>query len=213
MYAEPGDAFEVPLGGFVIDILRPGLLVEVQSSSFSALANKLDVLLDGHRMLLVHPIEVETYLVRPGRKPRRSPNRGSVFDLFHELVSLPTLLDHPNLTLDVVLVSVNKVQHADRRARRGRGGFRTIDRELRQVLEVRRFRGTDDLVELLPSDLPPEFTTADLATRARVPRAVAQRMAFCFRALEVFTELGRTKAGIRYSLGVARRAPTGRGGE
>jgi hypothetical protein len=200
LYAEPGDEFEVPVEGFVVDIRRPGLLVEIQTSSFASMARKLDRLLDVHRMLLVHPIEVETLLQRPGSKARRSPKRGSVFRIFEELVSIPTLLDHPNLMLDVVLVSVTKVQRADARVRRGRGGFRTIDRQLREVLEIRRFAGTDDLAELLPASLPSEFTTADIATRAHVSRDVAQRMAFCFRALDVITEVGRTRAGIHYSL-------------
>lgn len=198
-YAEPGDQLEVPLDGFVIDIRRADLLVEIQTSSFGAMGRKLDRLLGQYRMLLVHPIAVETYLQRPDKKPRKSPKRGSIFSIFEELVSIPTLLDHPNLMLDVVLVSVTHVQEVAPRARRGRGGFRTIDRQLRDVLHVRRFRDTGDLAELLPAGLPPEFTTADIATGAKVPRHVAQRMAFCFRALEVITEVGRTKAGIHYT--------------
>lgn len=163
------------------------------------MGNKLDRLLGEHRMLLVHPIAAETLLERPGMKSRKSPKKGSIFDVFEELVSIPTLLDHPNLTLEVVLVSVTEVQVPSPRARRGRGGYRTTDRQLREVLEVRRFRDTNDLAELLPAGLPPEFTTADIASRANVPRAVAQRMAFCFRALEVITEVGRSKTGIQYS--------------
>ena len=44
-YAEPGDEFEVPLDGFVIDIRRPGQLIEIQTSSFKAMGRKLDRLL------------------------------------------------------------------------------------------------------------------------------------------------------------------------
>jgi hypothetical protein len=197
-YAEPGDELEVPLDGFVIDIRRADLLVEIQTSSFGAMGHKFDRLLDDHRILLVHPVAVETYLQRPGKKPRKSRERGSLFDIFEELVSIPTLLDHPNLSLDVVLVSVTKVQEADRRARRGRGGFRTTDCQLRAVLEVRRFASTSDLAALLPAGLPPEFTTADIAAAAQVSRDVAQRMAFCFRALDVITDVGRSKDGIHY---------------
>jgi hypothetical protein len=189
------------VAGFVVDIVRPGLLIEIQTSSFAALAGKLDRLLDGHRMLLVHPIEVETYLARPGRAPRRAPNRATVLDLFVELVSVPTLLDHPNLTLDVVLVSVTRVQVERRSSRRGRGGFRTVDRQLREVLETRRFDGTADLARLLPAGLPAEFTTADVARRARVPRDVAQRMAYCLRALGVIEEVRRAREGVRYARG------------
>ena len=200
-YARPGDELEVPLDGFVIDIRRADLLVEIQTASFGAMGHKFDRLLSEHRMLLVHPIAVETYLQRPGKKPRKSPKSGSIFDIFEELVSIPTLLDHPNLTLDVLLVSVTKLQEPDPRARRGRGGFRTTDRQLREVLELRRFRDTEDLAELLPAGLPPRFTTADIATRAQVARGLAQQMAFCFRALGVVTQVGRTKAGILYATG------------
>jgi hypothetical protein len=199
-YALPGDEFEVPLDGFVIDIRRPDLLIEIQTGSFAAMGNKLDRLLGEHRMLLVYPIAVETYLEKPEAKPRKSPTRGSIYDLFEELVSIPTLLDHPNLSLEVALVSVSKVQVPDASVRRGRGGFRTTDRVLREIIERRRFDQSVDLLELVPDDLPAVFTTADLARRAGVGRDVAQRMAYCLRPLGLFHERGRTKAGIEYSL-------------
>jgi hypothetical protein len=198
-YARAGDEFEVPLEGFVIDIRRPGLLVEIQTSSFRSMGNKFDRLLAEHQILLVHPIAIETYLQRPGKKTRKSPKRGSLYDIFEELVSIPTLLDHPNLMLEVAMVSVTQIQEPAPRARRGRGGFRTLDRQLREVLEVRRFNSIDDLGELLPADLPPEFTTADIAAAAEVSRDVAQRMAFCFRALEIINRVGRSKDGIHYA--------------
>jgi hypothetical protein len=182
----------------VIDIRRGDMLIEIQTASFGSMGRKFDRLLDRHRMLLVHPIAASTYLERPGKRPRKSPRKGSVYDIFEELVSIPTLLDHPNLTLDVVLVAITKVQEYDDRARRGRGGYRTVDRCLREVHEVHRFRDIDDLARLLPDEIPEPFTTADIATAANVPRDVAQRMAFCFRALEVIESVGRTKAGIEY---------------
>jgi hypothetical protein len=202
--AEPGDELEVPLEGFVVDIRRDDLLVEIQTASFGSLGRKLDRLLGAYRVLLVHPIAVETYLSRPGREPRKSAQRGSIFDIFDELVSLPTLIDHPQLTLDVVLASVTKVQRESPRARRGRSGYRTVDRRLREVVAIRRFAGPDDLAALLPADLPSRFTTADLAAHTGVPRDTAQRMAFCLRALEVITEAGRDSAGIHYELAEAR---------
>jgi hypothetical protein len=198
-YARPGDELEVPLDGFVIDIRRPGLLVEIQTSSLGALGPKLDRLLAEHRMLLVHPIAIETYLRRPGKPNRKSPKRGSIYSIFEQLVSIPTLLDHPNLTLDVVLASVILEQKPDPRARRGRGGYRTLDRQLRDVLAVQHFRTPADLAALLPAELPPRFTTADLAATAGISRQLAQQMAFCLRALELLVDLGRTRAGIHYA--------------
>lgn len=200
-YARPGDEFEVPLDRFVIDIRRHDLLIEIQTSSFASMGKKLDHLLPDHRILLVYPIAAETYLQKPGASLRKSPKRGSIHDLFEELVSIPTLVDHPNLSIEAVLVSVVKHQSADAKLRRGRGGFRTDDRELREVLARHRFDSAADLRVFVPPDLCEPFTTADLAAAAGVRRDVAQRMAYVFRALGVFVEHGRTKAGIRYLLG------------
>jgi hypothetical protein len=204
-YARPGDEFEVPLDGFVIDIMRgqgtdDELLIEIQTGSFGAMGSKLDRLLAEHRMLLVYPVAARTTLERRDSKPRRSPKRGSVYTLFDELVSIPTLLDHPNLELDVVVADITRVQVPDPKARRGRGGWRTVDRRLEQVLEVHSFRDVTDLRHLLPTDLPDRFTTADIARGAGVSRDVAQRMAYCFRATHLIDELGRSRAGIEYRL-------------
>ena len=202
LYAEPGDAFEVPLGRFVIDIRRHDRLIEVQTGSFAAMGKKLDHLLEDHKMLLVHPIAVETYLQRPDKSPRKSPKKSSVYGLFDQLVSIPTLLDHPNLTLDIVLVSVTKVQVHDPKARRGRGGYRTTDRVLREVRETHRFECAEDLLSLLPADLPPVFTTADMAAAGTFNRDIARQIAYCFRALGFFDEISRTRAGYNYRLAV-----------
>lgn len=202
-YGRPGDEYEVAVDGFVVDIGRDldgpdELLIEIQTSGFGSMGRKLDVLLAGHRMLLVHPIAAITTLERRDKRPRRSPKRGSVYGVFDELVSIPTLLDHPGLELDVVVAAMTRVQEPDPRARRGRGGYRTVDRRLDEVLEVHRFRGMEDLVHLLPSELPAEFTTADIARCAGIRRDVAQRIAYTFRHACLIDELSRTRSGVVY---------------
>ncbi|NNE73771.1 MAG: hypothetical protein HKN26_08920 [Acidimicrobiales bacterium] len=201
-YAQPGDDFEVPLDGFVIDIMRDRsgpaeLLIEIQTSSFASMGSKLDRVLESHRVLLVHPIAVITVLERDGKR-RKSPKRGSLLSIFDELVSMPTLLDHPNLTLDVVLVNATKRQEHDAKVRRGRGGWRTVDRRLDDIVETRRFGGVDDLASLLPAKLPAQFTTKDLADAMACRRDVAQQIAYCFRAAAIFDQIDRTRAGIIY---------------
>jgi hypothetical protein len=202
-YAQPGDRFEVPLDGFVVDILRNGggpeeLIIEIQTSGFGSMGRKLDHLLEGRRVLLVHPIATRTTLERAGARGRRSPKRGSVHDLFEELVAIPTLLDHPNLRLHVVLVEVTKVQIADPAIRRGRGGFRTVDRRLDRIVETHEFVDVTDLKALVPGRLPSPFTTADLSDAAGVARPIAQRIAYCFNAANLIDEVGRDRDGKWY---------------
>lgn len=200
-YSEPGDEFEVALDRFVIDIKRGDTLIEIQTVSFASMGKKLDHLLPDYRILVVHPIAVATYLDRPGAKPRKSPKKGSIYNIFDELVSVPTLIDHPNLSIDIVLTDVIKYQVPDPKMRRGRGGFRTVNRGLGALVETIRIDSAADLAPLVPvEELPPRFTTADLAKAARVPRATAQRMAYCFRPLGMFVEHERTRKGIIHSI-------------
>lgn len=201
-YARPHDRFEVPHEGFVIDIVRNAdgpdtSFIEIQTGSFAAMGRKLDALLDLHPIRLVHPVAARTTLDRNGRR-RRSPKRGAVTSLFAELVSIPTMLDHPGLTIDVVLVEVTKHQIHDPAARRGRGGWRTVDRRLDTVLATHTFTSMTDLLALVPGETPPRFTTADLASAAAVSRPVAQQMAYCFDAANLIDQVDRTREGKVY---------------
>lgn len=164
------------------------------------MGSKLDRLLPEHPVRIVHPIAVETTLHKPGAKPRRSPKRGDVYALFDELVSVPTLLDHPHLSIEVILVAVDVDKVEDETLRRNRGGWRTTDRRLRAVVGRQRFDDVAALAGLVPDGLPPVFTTADLATAAAITRDRAQKMAYCLRDVGVFDVIRRSRRGYEYRL-------------
>ena len=50
----------------------------------------------------------------------------------------------------------------------------------------------------MPDDLPTTFTTADIASAGGFGRDVAQKLAYCLRALDRIELIDRTKAGYRY---------------
>lgn len=196
--SEPGDRFEVPIDGFVVDIVRGDTCIEVQTGAFAAMGNKLDRLLGDFHVHVVHPIAVESWIERRDRPTRKSPRRGCLHDVFGELVSVPTMLDHPNLTVEVLLVQVDVLKVEDPTMRRRRGGWRTVDRRLRAVLDRHGLRTPSDLVALLPPDLPEEWTTKDVAEGAGIPRRTAQQMAYVLKANGLAVEVGRDRGGSRY---------------
>src|SRR6185295_18613276 len=65
-YARPGDRFEVPVDGFVIDIVRDNLLIEIQTRNLSAISSKLSRLTQTHQVRLIYPIVKEKWIVRSG---------------------------------------------------------------------------------------------------------------------------------------------------
>src|SRR6185295_7784342 len=63
-YARAGDQFEVPVDGFVIDIVREDLLIEIQTRNLAAINSKLIRLTRSHRVRLIYPIVKEKWIVR-----------------------------------------------------------------------------------------------------------------------------------------------------
>lgn len=198
--ARPGDRAEVPFGRFVIDLVRAdGELVEVQTGGFAPLGPKLDALLDEHRVRLVHPIPAVRRIVRVDEhgevlSARRSPKRGRVIDVFDRLVSFPTLLAHPNFTLEVLLCEEDHVRGPE--AGRSRSGRRRRDpgqRRLTAIVERAELGSAADAAALLPDDLAPgePFTTREAADALGCRLLLAQRVVYCLRALEVLGDAGR----------------------
>jgi hypothetical protein len=197
-YARPGDRAEVPFGRFVIDLVRAdGELVEIQTGGFSPLGPKLDALLDHHRMRIVHPVAAERRILRVDTdglllSARRSPRRAGALEIFDRLVSFPSLLAHPNLTVDVALCREDHVRAPG--PTRSKSGRRTVDpgqRRLTDVLDVVVLGGPEDVAALLPGALGASFTTRELGTALGCRVLLAQRIVYCMRALGVLTDAGK----------------------
>jgi hypothetical protein len=209
-----GDTFEVRVDGFVIDVVREdGELVEIQTGGFSALRTKLDALLDRHRMRIVHPVPAERRIVRVNAdgevlSTRPSPKRPTAAAIFEGLVSFPTLLSHPHLTVEVVLCREDHVRAPEpvrgRRFTRDPGERRLVD-----VLSRLELRGPADAAALLPA-LPAEFTTRELAAAMRVPLPLAQKAAASLRALGVLEPAGMRGRAPLHGVRTPTRSGIGR---
>jgi hypothetical protein len=204
-YAGEGDEIEVPVDGFVIDIVRGGLLIEIQTRSFSSIKRKLTALLETHQVRLVHPIAVEKWIIKPSTDGgaatrRKSPRKGSPNDLFAELVSFPSLVAHPRLSIDVVLIQADEVWRYDGSRGWRRRGWVVEERRLVDVLDVFSIDSPKDLVDLLPADLPHEFTTTDLSAAMGSTRRLAQQAAYCLRHAGVAEIVDKRGNTIVYTL-------------
>lgn len=202
-YSEPGDVFEAPIGRYVIDIVRGERLIEIQTRGFSAMRGKLDALLDDHRIRIVHPIPESKWIVRgphDGRPSsrRKSPKAGSLYDVFAELVSFPTLLDHPNLSLELLLTHEEELRQFDGNRSRRRKGWAVVERRLLDVVDRRVLDTPGDLSRFLPDALEEPFTTADLARAIARPRRLAQQMAYCLREIDAIVMVGKTGNALEY---------------
>ena len=176
--------------------MRDELLIEVQIKNFSAIKEKLFALCDTHKIQLIHPIARQKWIIkeeidgeRIGR--RKSPKRGRVEDLFSELIRMPTMLQHPNLSICVLLVDLNEVWKNDGKGSWRRKHWSIADRYLIDVHEKKEFHHPKDLLRLLPPTLPTSFTNNDVATHIGVSKSIAGKMTYCLRKMEEVKIVGK----------------------
>lgn len=206
-YRTRNSLVEEKVAGYVVDVVRPTELVEIQTGSFSGMKKKLTALLEDHTVRLVHPVAKETVIsvyCEDGitlKSTRRSPKKGSLPFAAAELLYLADLLPHPGLTVEILLVKQEEIRRDDGRGSWRRKGISLSDRCLVEVEEKHLFREPPDYLALLPEDLPAPFGNREIAERLKgtTPRGrlrLAGQITYLLRKLELLKIVG--KEGNRF---------------
>jgi hypothetical protein len=202
---QDGDSVECKYEGFVIDIKRKDLLIEIQTKNFSALRKKLHKLLDCNRIRLVHPIIKNkriTVYEHDGisvKHSRNSPKHGKLTDIFDEILYIPNLINHMNLELQILLISAEEIRIDDGKGSWRRKGISISDRKLLEVHEEYNLSHPVQLFKLLPETLSEvEFSTKDLATMMKIPRQKATKICYCLKKMKLITPVSKKGNLILY---------------
>jgi hypothetical protein len=204
-YAREGDLVEAKFGNYVVDIVRDDLFIEIQTRNFSSIKKKLSQMILNHQVRLVYPIPFVkwiTRLTKEGSKltRRRSPKRGRVEELFNQLVYLPYFCSDLNAEVEVLLVNVEEYLIDDGKGSWRRRKWSIHDRELLSVEHSEVFRNPSDFNQLLPNELPTEFTVRQLSKLSKLPIRLTQRMAYCLRHMDVIELHGKKGRANLYRL-------------
>ena len=211
LYGGASGEQEVRVGNYWIDAVVRGRLIEIQRASLSAIRSKITTLLESHRVTIVKPLAARTYIVRreqtggPTVSSRYSPLRRSILNVFEELVHFGDVFPHPRLIFEIVMIEQEEHRVARHRRRFNGPNFAVEDRLLRTVLSRHTFRTARDLAALLPQTLASQFSSADLAVHAEIPRWLAQKMSYCLRRVGAIEAVGKSKNSVLYSIQRRRR--------
>ncbi|MBQ1955378.1 MAG: hypothetical protein II350_06520 [Clostridia bacterium] len=192
LYLEPSELCrEVEIGRRTADIVGEDGVIEIQTRGFEKLKDKLSEFLPLVRVTVVLPvcenrrvwhISEEDGSISGGRK---SPVKGTPLSAFAELYKISAFLSHENLSVRIMFFDVDDYRVPDKkRSRRGSVRYDRIPASLNSEIIIKTEK---DLALLLPSGLPEEFTSADLAKLGKVKPTVASS------ALTVLTRSGITQ--------------------
>lgn len=204
-YAQPGDRFEISVDGFVVDIVRGDLLIEIQTRNFAAIRRKLEKLVVNYPLRLVYPIPAEKWIIKIKNdlnhpiSRRKSPKRGVYEYVFNELVHLPGLLMNSNFSIDLLLIQEEEVLRYDGKQGWRRRGWVTHERKLIRVVCQRALKTPADMLAFIPSTLAEPFTTSDLATTIGKPQRLAQKIVYFLRQMNCIQPVGKRANSILYN--------------
>jgi hypothetical protein len=196
-YARPGDKLEEKVDNFVVDIVRDGLVIEIQTKNFYAIRQKLQKLVENHNLRLVYPIPKVKWITKVAKfggkviSKRRSPRKGHITDLFNELLRIPELINHENFSVEVLMIEEDEIRCADGKGSWRRKGVSIRDRKLLGVVEQVRFTNRQDFLKLLPENLSRPFSNKNLAKALGIPLYRARRTNYCLRKMGALKVVGK----------------------
>ena len=191
-YVQPDNAFhEVKRASFVCDAVTDDGIFEIQTRAFNRLVSKLDTLLDDAPFTVVYPMIWEkrlltTELSTGEIKIRKSPVKGSIFELFRELYRIRGYIKHENFRLRVIKLNADEHRLKDSSLKRRRGEKRYVKTERipTAIISDTTYRTLSDYASFIPEGLTDVFGTKEFSAFSGL------RQNECSIVLRVLTEIG-----------------------
>ena len=138
-------------------------------------------------------VDPETGAVSKGRL---SPVKGSKYHIFPELYKIKSYLHNEHLHFCIMLLETEEYRIMPPQGKRRRRQKINSDKVPKTLIDEIYINCVDDYVQLLPTDLPEEFTSNDFSVAAGIPVSLAQS------ALNILFDTGTVirvgKAGQAY---------------
>jgi hypothetical protein len=202
-YAETGIT-EKMVGDYVCDgVSENGDFIEVQTGSFGPLKQKIPVLAATAPVRIIHPIILTTYIETFDEsgaliRRRKSPRKGTKWDLFDALLYAPELPLVKNVTIELTLLDVTEKRVDDGKGSWRRRGISIADREIlawHETIPLLRLR---DYLPFVPFTKKETFTARDLAERAGISPASARKCLYVLTRLRLVKRVDKQGNWIVY---------------
>lgn len=205
-YVGPEGQTEVDAAGYVADgISAEGEFIEVQIGSFAPLRQKARELASQGGLRIIYPVIIVKYIEMLDKRGktvyrRKSPRRGSPWDLFKALLYAPELPLIPGLRIELALVDVTEKRIRDGKGSWRRKGLSILGRELFAWHEGITLQSPKDYLRFVPFKRGEEFTTFLLAERAKIDASTARKTLNVLYKLKLVERVGKRGNSLVYKL-------------
>jgi len=192
-YTGPGGKTEAAVGEYVADgITASGEYIEVQTGSFGPLVKKVKELISHGKVRIIHPVIVSKQIEVYDKNgdflyKRKSPVKGSIWDIFDPLLYAPELPLLKGLMIELAMVGTTEKRIKDGKGSWRRKGISIDDKKLSAWHERYLFKSKNDYLCFIPFNKDEEFTVSLLAKEMDIKTETARK------ALYVLTKMKLVK--------------------
>jgi len=202
-YAGQDGQTEAEVAGFVADgINAEGEYIEVQTGSFGPLKKKAVAM---RRLKIIHPVIIAKYIEVYNKKGRlqyrrKSPRKGTPWDLFDVLVYAPDLALIPGLVIELALVDAAEQRVQDGKGSWRRRGVSIRDRRMLALHDRITLKKPSDYTRFIPFKKNEKFTSALLAQKAGISVNLARKTLYVLKKLKIVKNTEKQGNSLVYKL-------------
>lgn len=197
-YIDPDeDHQEIPVDRYIADLYHDGQITEIQTAHMDAMRAKLSCFLTQYPVHIVYPIPAQKWIIwidpETGALVRknRSPLRGSFYHAFRELYRIRPWLADPNLSLELLLIDMDEYRLLDGWSRDRKRGSHRYDRIPLHLRDRMLLTCPRDYMQLVPADLPEQFTSAQFAAAAGFRKKAFSTVLLLLTEMGVVERIGK----------------------
>ncbi|MBR4224789.1 MAG: hypothetical protein IKR73_08270, partial [Oscillospiraceae bacterium] len=193
---------EISVGRFIADIVSEDGVIEIQTSHFKNLYDKLEAFLPVCHVTVVYPVYVNKDIVTISPEGtvigrRRSPLKGTAYDIFRELFSIAPFLTNKALSIVIVMLECEEYRiKADTDGKREKP--HVTDRMPTKLVGEIRIDRPEDWEQLIPCLRKTEFTSTELTNIYHVSRKYASIALSALYKGGILKRLGKRGNAFRY---------------
>jgi hypothetical protein len=206
-YSGQNGQTEQVLGDYVCDgITETGEIIEIQTGSFGPLKEKVSKLVLLGPVRIVHPVIITKYIETYDAKGllirrRKSPRRGTPWDLFKNLLYAPEIPLLKGLCVELALIDVVEKRVQDGKGSWRRGGASIAGRELEGWRDSVVLKNKGDYRCFVPKERGKELTVNALAEQTGISADLAGKTLYVLAKMGVVERTG--KKGRLYTYRIA----------
>lgn len=195
---------EIPIESYVADIFTGKEIVEIQTRQLGNMRSKLETFLPLYPVTVVYPIPREKYLIWVDETDgemtsrRKSPLKGTYYHAFKELYKIKMFLRDKNIRICLPLIDIDEYRLLDGWSRDKKKGSHRLDRIPKHLESEVMISRVEDYMQFVPYSLPEQFTTADFAREAGIPRKLAGIVVNILKYVGCIEQVGKQGRSLLY---------------